>query len=55
MWADRIVDSAIAEQAVASGAATADDLARIRDGWLEWAACPDGWFTVAHGEIICSG
>jgi len=53
MWADRIVDSAVAEQAVASGAASRADLARMRAGWQEWAAAEDGWFLVPHGEILC--
>lgn len=52
MWADRILSSAIAEQLVASGAASRDDLRRISDGWRTWAAAPDGWFVVLHGEIL---
>ena len=53
LWADRIVDSAIAEQAVSTGLATRADLERISDGWREWADAPDGWFTVLHGEVLC--
>ncbi|HEY3504913.1 MAG TPA: methyltransferase domain-containing protein [Actinocatenispora sp.] len=53
MWADRIVHSAIARQAVDSGAATAADLARISAAWRSWAADPDGWISVVHGEILC--
>ena len=46
--------SAMAEQAVADGLATADRLARnCRDGWREWAADPDGWFVILHGEVLC--
>ncbi len=52
LWADRIVASSIAEQALASGAASAQDLQRMRDGWLEWAAADDGWFVVPHGEVL---
>jgi SAM-dependent methyltransferase len=52
MWAQRIVDSAIAAQLVASGMATPVDLQRISDGWRTWAAAPDGWFVVLHGEIL---
>ncbi|MEV6525243.1 methyltransferase domain-containing protein [Longispora sp. NPDC051575] len=52
MWADRIRDSAMARQAVDRGFATAGDLATIADGWREWAASPDGWFLVPHGEIL---
>ncbi|WP_088313371.1 methyltransferase domain-containing protein [Kineosporia sp. R_H_3] len=53
LWADRIVGSAIADQALASGEATRADLERIRAGWLEWAAADDGWFVVPHGEVVC--
>jgi SAM-dependent methyltransferase len=53
MWAERIVDSAIATQAVAYGLATRDDLARMAAAWRRLGAAEDGWFTVLHGEIIC--
>jgi SAM-dependent methyltransferase len=53
MWADRVRESALAEQALRDGYATADDLRRLSDGWREWAAGPDGWFVTVHGEIVC--
>ncbi|MFI5491876.1 class I SAM-dependent methyltransferase [Actinoplanes sp. NPDC051859] len=53
MWAERILASDLARQAVASGAATRDDLNRISHGWQTWAAHPDGWLSVLHGELIC--
>lgn len=53
MWADRIVGSDLARQLLASGMATESDLRRIADGWRAWAAAPDGWFTVLHGEVLC--
>lgn len=53
MWADRIVDSAISTQIVAFGLATERELAEISDGWREWAASDDGWFSLLHGEIVC--
>jgi SAM-dependent methyltransferase len=53
MWSDRIVSSAMAEQVVADGLSTTEELRELSDGWREWAAAPDGWFTVLHGEILC--
>ena len=53
MWADRILRSALAEQLVRSGMATVDDLNDIAAAWREWAAAPDGWLTIPHGEILC--
>ena len=52
MWADRIVESALADQAVSSGRASRDDLQDMRLAWQEWAAADDGWFLVPHGEIL---
>lgn len=51
-WAERIRHSAIADQALASGLATSDDLDRIARGWLRWAEAPDGWLSLLHAEII---
>jgi ubiquinone/menaquinone biosynthesis C-methylase UbiE len=53
MWADRILQSAMADQALRDGYATNADLRRISDAWREWSAAPDGWFGLLHGEIIC--
>lgn len=55
MWADRVVSSAMAEQSVAEGLATADELREISEGWRQWAASPDGWFAILHGEVLCRG
>jgi SAM-dependent methyltransferase len=52
-WAERIVSSSLAKQAVAAGEATAEDLRRISGGWLTWVAADDGWFATLHGEILC--
>jgi SAM-dependent methyltransferase len=52
MWADRIVQSALADQAVSSGRATVGDLQDISRAWHDWAAADDGWFLVPHGEIL---
>ena len=54
LWADRVVDSALAAQAVERGIATADELAEVADGWRRWAAHDDGWFSVLHGEVLAT-
>jgi ubiquinone/menaquinone biosynthesis C-methylase UbiE len=51
-WAERVVGSRFAEQALSSGLATRDDLERIADGWRSWADDPDAWFSLLHGEIV---
>ncbi|MEV1179123.1 class I SAM-dependent methyltransferase [Nonomuraea sp. NPDC049784] len=53
MWAERILRSSMAEQALAGGAATEADLRRISEGWLKWAEAEDGWLSILHGEILC--
>ncbi len=45
--------SAIAEQAEREGFATRADLEAMAAAWRTWAADPDAWFAVLHGEIIC--
>ncbi len=52
-WADRVQESDFARQAVAGGLATADDLRRLGEAWLAWAAHDDAWIVVPHGEILC--
>ena len=53
MWADRILNSAIARQLAASGLASQAELQQISDAWKQWAADEDGWISILHGEIIC--
>ena len=53
MWADRVRQSEMATTALRTAAATHDDLQRIADGWRSWAADPDGWLSLLHGELIC--
>ncbi|MGK3948600.1 class I SAM-dependent methyltransferase [Microbacterium sp. K2] len=52
MWADRILESALARQLVDSDMATPNDLQAISDAWKRWADDGDGWYLVPHGEII---
>jgi SAM-dependent methyltransferase len=53
LWADRMTHSAIARQAVSEGLASERELGDIADGWRRWAAHPDAWCAVIHGEILC--
>lgn len=53
MWADRIVESALARQLVDSGMATVAQLHEISSAWRNWAAAPYGWLAIPHGEILC--
>ena len=52
-WAERITSSALAEQAVGRALATQDELDAMGDAFRRWAAHPDAWFAVLHGEILC--
>lgn len=51
-WAERITRSDIARQIVSSGLASTEELDQIAAAWHDWAAEPDGWFSVLHGEIL---
>lgn len=54
MWAERVVASGMAEQALERGLSSAEDLERLAQGWRRWAASADAWFAVLHGELLCS-
>jgi SAM-dependent methyltransferase len=52
MWADRILVSDLARQAMQIGEATAEDLQRMSEAWHAWTETPDGWFAILNGEIL---
>jgi 2-polyprenyl-3-methyl-5-hydroxy-6-metoxy-1,4-benzoquinol methylase len=52
MWAERITGSALAEQLVREGRAGVEELHEIAEDWLSWAADPDGWISIPHGELV---
>jgi hypothetical protein len=54
MWADRVLKSEFAATALRTGAAAQADLQRISDGWRAWAAHPDGWLSLLHGELLAT-
>ncbi len=53
MWADRIINSAIARQLIESGHATSAELQAISKAWNQWAADDDGWISILHSEVVC--
>lgn len=53
MWADRILQSDLTRQLVDSGMASIEELAEISAAWRAWAAAPNGWLAIPHGEILC--
>jgi SAM-dependent methyltransferase len=52
LWADRLTGTALARQLVDEGRATAEELEQLAASWRAWAAHPDGWFSVLHGEVL---
>ncbi|MGO8860043.1 MAG: methyltransferase domain-containing protein [Acidimicrobiales bacterium] len=52
LWADRVRASRFAEQAVAYGLSDPAELEVIAQGFLRWAAAPDGVFVVPHVEVL---
>jgi SAM-dependent methyltransferase len=53
LWADRSLHSDFAKQAVAGGFAGPEALQAISDAWKAWAAEPEAWLMIPHGEILC--
>ena len=51
-WSRRILDSAVADSAIAYGIATREELESISAGWLEWAAHPDAFFMYVNVECV---
>ena len=52
MWADRILNTTLAEQILERDLATRDELERINRTWIDWADDPDAWFMVPSGELL---
>ena len=44
--------SSVGDQAVEAGQCTRGDLDAMADAFTGWAAHPDAWFAVLHGEIV---
>ena len=54
LWADRITKTALTDRAIELGVATRAELEDLGDAWRGWAAAPDGWFAVLHGEVLAT-
>ncbi len=54
LWAERIVASAVADQAVEIGVATRQELMAVSNAWRRWALDADGWYAIVNAEIICT-
>jgi len=52
LWADRVVESDFARQALDEGLASSDDLRRYADAFRRWAASPEAVFIAVNGEIL---
>jgi ubiquinone/menaquinone biosynthesis C-methylase UbiE len=52
LWADRVEQSAFAQQAVDYGLSDTDELRSLAVAWRRWADAPDGCFIVPHGEVL---
>lgn len=53
LWADRVTESGLGDQAIEQGLASRSDLDEMADAWRAWALDRDGWFAILHGEILC--
>ena len=52
LWSERVAGPTFARQALELGLADEGELASIAEAWRRWAADPDGWFVVVHGELL---
>jgi len=51
-WAGRVTTSSFADQSVAYGLATREELEDIAAAWLRWVDEDDGWFGMLQGELL---
>lgn len=51
-WAERATKSQFASHAIDGGHSNPQELEAIAQAWRDWAADPDGWLLMPHGEII---
>jgi 2-polyprenyl-3-methyl-5-hydroxy-6-metoxy-1,4-benzoquinol methylase len=54
LWAERFTASVLADQLLDHGLASRRELEGFAAAWRRWAAAPDGWFAVLHGEVLAT-
>jgi ubiquinone/menaquinone biosynthesis C-methylase UbiE len=54
LWADRMRHSSVADRALELGLASREQLEQQAEAFEAWAAHPDGWFALLHGEVIAT-
>jgi SAM-dependent methyltransferase len=52
LWAERVISSSLAEQAIEYGLSSRDELEAIAAAWRRWLEQDDGFFIVVHAELI---
>ena len=55
LWEARMLQSALAVDAIDMKFATQDELIDVSMAWRAWANDPLAWFAMPHGEILCRG
>jgi SAM-dependent methyltransferase len=53
-WAERLTGSAFGQQALERGFAEPQELEDLAAQWRKWGEAPDAWFSIVHGEILCT-
>lgn len=53
-WAERVLHSSFARDALEGGHATQLELQQISDAWLQWSQSDDAMLTMTHVEIIAT-
>ncbi len=53
-WASRVSEGAFADQAVASGASSVEEIGELSAAWTEWSTKPTAFFAFLHGEVLAA-
>ncbi len=52
VWGERVIRSALADQAISYGLSTREELEAISSAWRRWSEHEDALFVVLHAELI---